>query len=218
MLIAYVSVCGLDEKEYMEVEKQHTEKARRDLKLVRNAVRDGCQQSFAQLMHIYRDTIYYMLLKMTGNTQDAEDLTIETFGKAFVNIHQYNEQYAFSTWLFKIASNHCVDFIRKKKKNVLNREANEDLDDPDDKFNFVVEMINPEERFIKSQKVELIRQVVETLKPRYRTLIVKRYFDERSYEEIAEELDLPLGTVKAQLFRAREFLYRSLKNMKEKLY
>ena len=202
----------------MEVERQHTEKARRDLKLVRNAAHKGCQQSFAELMRIYRDTIYYMLLKMTGNVQDAEDLTIETFGKAFVNIQQYNEQYAFSTWLFKIASNNCVDFIRKKKKNVLNLEANEELDDPDDKFNFVVEMINPEERFIKSQKVELIRQVVETLKPRYRTLIVMRYFDERSYEEIAEELDLPLGTVKAQLFRAREFLYRSLKNMKEKLY
>ncbi len=202
----------------MEVEKQHTEKAKRDLKLVRNAADKGCQQSFAELMRIYRDTIFYMLLKMTGNVQDAEDLTIETFGKAFVNIRQYNEQYAFSTWLFKIASNNCVDFIRKKKKNVLNLEANEELDDPDDKFNFVVDMINPEERFIKSQKVGMIRQVVETLKPRYRTLIVMRYFDERSYEEIAEELDLPLGTVKAQLFRAREFLYRSLKNMKEKLY
>ncbi len=202
----------------MEVEKQHTEKAKRDLKLVRNAADKGCQQSFAELMRIYRDTIFYMLLKMTGNVQDAEDLTIETFGKAFVNIRQYNEQYAFSTWLFKIASNNCVDFIRKKKKNVLNLEANEELDDPDDKFNFVVDMINPEERFIKSQKVGMIRQVVETLKPRYRTLIVMRYFDERSYEEIAEELDLPLGTVKAQLFIAREFLYRSLKNMKEKLY
>jgi len=202
----------------MEVGKQHTEKALRDLKLVRNAVNHGCQQSFAELMQLYKDTVYYMLLKMTGSAQDAEELTIETFGKAFVNIRQYNEQYAFSTWLFKIASNNCVDFIRKKKKNVLNREANEHLDDPDDKFNFVVEMINPEERFIKSQKVEMIRQVVETLKPRYRTLIVMRYFDERSYEEISEELNLPLGTVKAQLFRAREFLYRSLKNMKEKLY
>ena len=202
----------------MEVEKQHTEKAKRDLKLVRNAADKGCQQSFAELMRIYRDTIFYMLLKMTGNVQDAEDLTIETFGKAFVNIRQYNEQYAFSTWLFKIASNNCVDFIRKKKKNVLNLEANEELDDPDDKFNFVVDMINPEERFIKSQKVGMIRQVVETLKPRYRTLIVMRYFDERSYEEIAEELDLPLGTVKAQLFRAREFLYNALKNMKEKFY
>ncbi|MFP4063882.1 MAG: RNA polymerase sigma factor [Bacteroidales bacterium] len=202
----------------MEVEKQHTDKARRDLKLVRNAAQHGCQQSFAELMRIYRDTIFYMLLKMTGNAHDAEDLTIETFGKAFVNIKQYNEQYAFSTWLFKIASNNCVDFIRKKKKNVLNLEANEELDDSGDKFNFVVDMINPEERFIKSQKVELIREVVETLKPRYRNLIVMRYFDERSYEEIADELDLPLGTVKAQLFRAREFLYRSLKNMKEKLY
>ncbi len=201
----------------MEAKPQHTEKARRDLELIKEAVNNGNQQAFAELMHKYRDTVYYMLLKMTANHDDAEDLTIETFGKAFTSIHQYNGKYAFSTWLFKIASNNCIDFLRKKKKNVLDQEANEDLENQDDKFNFVVEMLNPEEKFIKSQKAEMVRQVVETLKPRYRRLIMLRYFEERSYEEIAAELDLPLGTVKAQLFRARDFLYRSLKNMMERI-
>lgn len=201
----------------MEVKGQYTEKAKRDLALVREAAGNGDEKAFSELMSLYKDTIFYMLLKMTGNPDDAEDLTIETFGKAFINIKQYNEKYAFSTWLFKIASNNGIDFIRKKKKNVLNQEANEDLETSEDKFNFVIDMINPEERFIRGQKLELVRQVVETLKPRYRKLIALRYFEEYSYEEIAEELDLPMGTVKAQLFRAREFLYQAMKNMQERM-
>ena len=201
----------------MTEKPQHSKKAQRDLELIRQAVDYGDQKAYTELMRIYKDTIFHMLLRMTGNHEDAEDLTIETFGKAFTNIRQYNGSYAFSTWLFRIASNNCIDFMRKKKKNVLNQEVNEDIDDPDDKFNFVIDLINPEEKFIKSQKAEVVRQVVETLKPRYRRLILMRYFDERSYEEIAEELDLPLGTVKAQLFRAREFLYRSLKNLMERI-
>ncbi len=196
---------------------QHSKKALRDLELIRQAVDHSNQQAYTELMQIYKDTIFYMLLRMTGNHEDAEDLTIETFGKAFTNIRQYNGSYAFSTWLFRIASNNCIDFMRKKKKNVLNQDANEDIDDQDEKFNFVIDLINPEEKFIKSQKADVVRQVVETLKPRYRKLILMRYFDERSYEEIAEELELPLGTVKAQLFRAREFLYRSLKNLMERI-
>ncbi len=210
-------VISLFDQKLMALKTHHTEKAKRDLELVREALQPGNQKAYAELMNIYRDTIFYMLLKMTGNYEDAEDLTIETFGKAFINIHQYNGSYAFSTWLFKIASNNCIDFMRKKKKNVLNQEANEDLEEHDDKFNFVIDLVNPEEKFIKSQKAEVVRQVVETLKPRYRRLIMLRYFDELSYEEISTELDLPLGTVKAQLFRARDFLYRTLKNMMERI-
>lgn len=185
--------------------------------LLEKAVKHGDQQAFAELMRLYKDTIFFMLLKMTGNPEDAEDLCIETFGKAFTNIKQYNGKYAFSTWLFRIATNNCIDFIRKQKKNVLNHEANEDVAEHDETYYFVSEMINPEESFIRSQKLELVRQVVDTLKPRYRKLISMRYYEEQSYEEIATALNLPLGTVKAQLFRAREFLYRSLRNMKERM-
>ncbi len=195
----------------------HTEKARRDQALLQQAIDNNDQQAYAELMRIYKDTIFFMMLKMTGNAQDAEDLCLETFGKAFINIKQYNHKYAFSTWLFKIATNNCIDFIRKQKKNVLNKDANEAIDEPEDKFHFIAEMMNPEESFIRGQKIDLVHQVVETLKPRYRRLIALRYFEEQSYEEIATALDLPLGTVKAQLFRAREFLYRSLKNMKERM-
>src|SRR6056297_1093779 len=195
----------------MEVNPNLTEKAQRDYELVRLAVEKGDQMAFTELMGLYRDTIYFMLVKMTGNVDDAEDLTLEAFGKAFKNLAQYTPDYAFSTWLFKIASNNCIDFIRKKKANLISLDHSSDeqenittplqSDSPD-----------PEEDMIKSQRMALTRNVVSKLKPRYRTLVELRYFKEYSYDEIANELDLPIGTVKAQLFRARELLFNILKN------
>ena len=102
----------------MEV-KHLTEKGLRDYKLVQLAIDKGDQRAYAELMKNYKDSIYFMLLKMTNNPDDAEDLTIEAFGKAFEKLHQYTPNYAFSTWLFKIASNNCIDFIRKKKNKYM---------------------------------------------------------------------------------------------------
>ena len=201
----------------MEVGSHLTEKGLRDYKLVRLAVNTGDQKAYAELMNNYRDSLYFMLLKMTNNPHDAEDLTIEAFGKAFKKLEQYTPDYAFSTWLFKIASNNCIDFIRKRKKNTfsLNRGVGED-DSHELGDRIPSQTLDPEERIIKTQKIEMMREVVEKLKPHYRTLIELRYFKEFSYEEISKELDLPLGTVKAQLFRAREFLFNILKNIPEK--
>jgi len=195
----------------MEINLNLSEKAQHDVILVQRAV-EGDQKAFADLLSRYRDAIYFMLLKMVTNTDDAEDLTIEAFGKAFKNIHQYTPNFAFSTWLFKIATNNCIDFIRKRRggPTVSIEKANENQemvpihihsDEPD-----------PEETLIIQQKVRLMRDVVQKLKPRYRKLVEMRYFDELSYEEIAEELELPIGTVKAQLFRARELLFNIIKN------
>jgi RNA polymerase sigma-70 factor (ECF subfamily) len=199
----------------MEVTSNLSEKAQYDYELVIQAM-EGDQKAYAELLGRYRDAIYFMLLKMVNNSSDAEDLTIEAFGKAFKNINQYTPNYAFSTWLFKIATNNCIDFIRKKKLNNISLDqtgAHEDsvpmtipTDTPD-----------PEENLISQQKVVLLRSIVAKLKPRYRKLIELRYFHEFSYEEISEELELPIGTVKAQLFRARELLYNILKNSSHKI-
>ena len=203
----------------MEVTSHLTEKALRDYKLVQRAIDDGDQQAYADLMKNYRDSLYFMLLKMTNNPHDAEDLTIEAFGKAFKKLHQYTPDYAFSTWLFKIASNNCIDFIRKKKKYTFSIDQNYNDDDKGTELasKIPAETLDPEEELVKQQKIKMMREVVERLKPHYRTLIELRYFKEFSYEEIAQELNLPLGTVKAQLFRAREFLYQILKNSKDKI-
>ncbi len=186
-----------------------SEKAKKDLELVKRAL-SGDQQAYSKLMNRYRDAIYYMLLKMVNNPTDAEDLTIETFGKAFKNLHQYVPDFAFSTWLFKIASNNCIDFIRKQRTPLIS--IDQDHNDKNGMPLTIQESSpDPEENMIKSQKAVLMRSVVDQLKPRYKDLIVLRYFKEYSYEEIANELNLPLGTVKAQLFRAKELLYNILR-------
>lgn len=202
----------------MELENLSS-KALYDYQLVKRAVEQGDQKAYAELMARYRDSIYFLLLKMVNNKDDAEDLTIEAFGKAFSRLHQYTPNYAFSTWLFKIASNNGIDFIRKRKlENLMS------LDKPignDESGEMTIDIksagLDPEENAIKKQKIKMMREVVEKLKPRYRELVELRYFKEYSYEEISEILNLPIGTVKAQLFRAKEFLYNILKNTEDKI-
>mgnify|MGYP000618971672 FL=1 len=193
-----------------------SEKAQKDYELVLRATEGKDQQAFSFLMERYKDSIYFMLLKMVNNKDDADDLTIEAFGKAFNRLSQYTPNYAFSTWLFKIATNNCIDFLRKKKKNVMsidNRIQNKDGDTI--MFELKSDAMDPEQVAMKEQKIKLMRTYVKQLKPRYETLVEMRYFKEMSYDEISVELDLPLGTVKAQLFRAREFLYNIMKNSVE---
>ena len=202
----------------MEVASHLTEKAQRDYKLVQMALGQGDQQAYAELLNKYRDSLYFMMLKMTGNATDADDLTIEAFGKAFKNLQQYTPDFAFSTWLFKIAANNCIDFLRKNKRIQFADNLYDDGDESNDApSNMPSTGIDPEEKIIEKQKIQLMHDVVEKLKPHYRELIRLRYFKEWSYEEIATELDLPLGTVKAQLFRAREFLYQILRTSQEKI-
>ena len=194
----------------MEVSPNLSEKAQHDFLLVQRA-RSGDQKAYADLLGRYRDAIYFMLLKMVNNPSDAEDLTIEAFGKAFKNIGQYTPNFAFSTWLFKIATNNCIDFIRKKRAATISLDQSND--DPDSaSVTIQSDTPDPEAHLINSQKIKLLRDVVNKLKPRYRTLVELRYFKEYSYEEISQELELPIGTVKAQLFRARELLFNILKS------
>ena len=193
--------------------KHLSEKAQKDYELVVKATKYNDQQAFSDLMDRYKDSIYFMLLKMVNNKDDAEDLTIEAFGKAFNSLKQYTPNYAFSTWLFKIASNNCIDFLRKKKKKIMSIDNSIENKDGDEiAIELKSDARTPEQETIRNQKIEVMRSYVKKLKPRYETLVEMRYFKEMSYEEISNELGLPLGTVKAQLFRAREFLYKLMKH------
>ena len=193
-----------------------SDKAQRDYQLVCRARENGDQRAYADLMRMYREPIYLMLLKMTNNATEAHDLTIVAFGKAFSSLHLYTPTHAFSTWLFSIASNNCIDYIRKKRLQTVY------LDDlrtrtSDNAYEYPIpsESNTPEEEIIKEQRVQILREVVNQLKPRYRQLVELRYFEELSYEEISERLKMPLGTVKVQLFRARDLLYNILTSKKE---
>jgi RNA polymerase sigma-70 factor (ECF subfamily) len=172
----------------------------------------GEEKAFAKLMSRYKDAIYFMLLKMVNNKNDAEDLTLEAFGKAFKNLHQYSPSFAFSTWLFKIATNNCIDFLRKRRGIYITIEPNQENGENDMQIKLRSMELDPEEKLIRIQKAILMRKIVHRLKPRYRMLVELRYFREFSYEEIAKELNLPLGTVKAQLFRARELLFKMIES------
>ncbi len=190
-----------------------TEKALRDYELVIRARDKGDEQAYAELLKQYRDPIYYMLLKMTNSPVDADDLTIEAFGKAFKALPQYTPNFAFSTWLFRIATNNCIDFIRKQRAvHVSMDNVYHNKDGDEYSVDLPSESLDPEEKIIQKQNRVMIRNIVSKLKPDYRSLIELRYFSELSYEEIASELDLPLGTVKARLFRAKVFLQNIAKN------
>jgi RNA polymerase sigma-70 factor (ECF subfamily) len=189
----------------MELGNGLSDKARNDLLLVELA-KNGNEKAFSSLLNRYKDSIYYMLLKMVNNSSDAEDLTIEAFGKAFHNLDSFTPEFAFSTWLFKIATNNCIDFIRKKRVSPAPiDQLQDDLDILT--VNIQSDLPDPEETLINDQKIAVLRDIVNQLKPRYRNLIELRYYKEYSYEEIASELNLPIGTVKAQLFRAKSLLY-----------
>jgi RNA polymerase sigma-70 factor (ECF subfamily) len=193
----------------MELNPQLSDKAQYDYLLVESAL-TGDEKAFAKLLSRYKDAIYFMLLKMVNNKNDAEDLTLEAFGKAFKNLHQYSPNFAFSTWLFKIATNNCIDFLRKRRGVYVSIENNLENGDTEQPIKLRSTDPDPEEKLIRIQKAILMRKIVHRLKPRYRILVELRYFREFSYEEIAHELKLPLGTVKAQLFRAREMLFKMI--------
>ncbi|MBN3520514.1 sigma-70 family RNA polymerase sigma factor [Algoriphagus lutimaris] len=193
----------------MEInERGFSNKALEDFALIDQAVQAKDQQAYASLMKRYKKAVYFMILKMIRNADDAEDLTMEAFAKAFKNLDRFKKDYTFSTWLFRIATNNTIDFIRKKKLKTMSLN-NTLTDDGGNSVNIDVEDDdnNPQDEFIKSQRIEMVRIFVDKLPAKYRKLVQLRYFDELSYEEIAQELEKPLGTVKAQLHRSRELLY-----------
>lgn len=195
-----------------------TAKGERDLKLIRRALENGDTTAYNELLKLYRDPLYFMLYEKVNDKELAKDLTIESLGKAFNKLHLYTPIYTFSTWLFTVARNHCIDYLRKNKlstisidKIILNSEGKAsslDLKSSD---------LNPEQKLEKKQRIAMLRQVVDSLKPNYRTLVKLRYFKEMTYDEIANELKLPIGTVKAQLHRSREQLFKIMSGLSQRI-
>lgn len=193
-----------------------TERAKRDYRLVCAARDEGDEKAYASLMERYKEALYQMLYRMTGDADEADDLTMESFGKAFCQLNSYSPTNAFSTWLFSIGSNCCIDRIRRRRLQMVSIS---DLASRDEDEVFELPMPsngpNPEEEFIAAQRVKRLRDVVMQLKPNYRRVIELRYFEELSYDEIAERLGLPMGTVKVHLLRARQLLANIIENQSE---
>lgn len=182
-----------------------------DLVLV-DRVKGGDQQAFKELFEKYKQPLYYHILKMVHRSDVVEDLQQEVFLKAFDNIYSYNSGFAFSTWLYRITTNHTIDYLRKKRLKTMSiddpiktKDGEVGIDVPD-------EDAESDDLVMQKQRSAIIKQALESLPEKYRMVIQYRHMEELSYQEIADLMDLPLGTIKAHIFRAREMLYKYLKD------
>jgi len=202
----------------MELKKKFSKKALIDFKLIDLATKENDQNAYSEIMKNYRNSVYYTILKMIRNPDDAEDLTMEAFSKAFKNLDKFKKDFTFSTWLFRIATNNTIDFIRKKR--LVTTSIHTSIKDEGGK-NIEIDIkdsnLNPNQITIKKEKILLIRKFVDKLPSKYQKLIKLRYFKELSYKEISETTNAPLGTIKAQLFRARNLLREIMKDQKSQI-
>ena len=163
----------------------------------------GDQFAFTFLLDHYWNEVYGFMLKRTENETDAEDITIETFAKAFDKIATYNPEFQFNTWLIAIAKNVHIDMLRKKKSTLF-----VDITDEEDQqaYNVADTAPSAEDELIIEQNLSQLLQYIKELKPHYQEVIQLRYFQELSYQEIADELREPLSNVKIKLLRAKKLL------------
>ncbi|SDM91769.1 RNA polymerase sigma factor [Kriegella aquimaris] len=171
-----------------------------------NQAKSGSQIAFSKLLDTFWNVVYGFQLKRTENENDAEDITIQTFSKAFDKLDTFDTSYEFKTWLIAISKNVHVDLIRKRKRNVLesggsNEAIKKVLDDAP----------SVEDRLIIEQNLATLLQHIKNLKPHYQKVINLRYFNELSYAAIAQELNEPINNVKVKLLRAKKLLAESIK-------
>lgn len=192
-----------------------SESSLEDDTLVQEAI-GGSEKAYKKLVNKYERALYYHILKMIKNKNKVEDLVQEVFVKAFDNLTSYNTNYAFSTWLYRIATNHTIDYLRKKKLQTLSIDEPVKSHDSEMKMQLPDASAQTDRKIIQSQRKQIVQQAIEDLPKKYRDVIKLRHMQEKSYQEISEILDSPLGTVKAHIFRAREMLYKALKDKRER--
>lgn len=189
-----------------------TDRIRHDYQLVCDARDNGSPKAYADLMASYREPLYLLLLRMTRNTTTAADLTVDTFSKAFLQLHRYSPTGTFSSWLFSIGVHIYIDQLRKRKLETVSLGSlarggeHETIE-----YQIPSSQANPEEALIRMQRDNALREVVAQLKAPYRQMIEMRYYDDLSYEEIAQRIQVPLGTVKIRLKRAKDLLASIIK-------
>lgn len=180
-----------------------------DLKLIRRCKR-GEEAAFQAVLDRYRAPIYQLCWRMTRHDEDARDLAQEIFIKVFRLLDRFDEQYSFHSWLFRIASNHCIDHLRRQRLRFLSLEQDGGADGDEAPMQIPADGPLPDQAMQDRQALELLEEVVAELPPHYRTVTLLRYDQQLSYEEIAESLQLPLGTVKARIHRARGMIQRQM--------
>jgi RNA polymerase sigma factor (sigma-70 family) len=172
----------------------------------------GDEEAFKIIFHKYQRALRFHITRMVQDKEAIDDLVQDIFLKAFTNLASYNTSFAFSTWLYRIATNHTIDYLRKKKLNTFS--INEPLSTKDGEMSIELPdyTTQADSLILNEQRNKVINEALESLPEKYRLVIEMRHMEEKSYQEISEALDVPLGTVKAHIFRARELLYKYLKD------
>lgn len=187
-----------------------------DCKLVARAL-EGDQSAYTALMQKYTKALRRYLLRRVHRPGEVDDLVQESFIKAFKALKTYSSSYAFSTWLYKIATNHAIDFHRRRRLDTVSLNKPVRQAEGETLMDFPSEDSRPDHLIVRKQRRLLIRDAIDQLPPKYHRVIVLRHQKDMSYQEIAQELDLPLGTVKAHIFRARRKLYGILRDKRDVL-
>ena len=183
-----------------------------DYELIDDSI-NGDDAAYGIIMERYRNSLHGIIYNMVRNQEETQDLVQEAFIKAHNALRTFNKQYTFSTWLFKIASNNCIDHLRKKRLNTISIDTPIETEDGSITHEISDDSYNPEMDTIRNEIINTIHDVIDQLPEKYRKVINLRHKLDKSYEEIAKELDLPIGTVKARIFRAREILKKSLRQL-----
>ncbi|MCB0278380.1 MAG: sigma-70 family RNA polymerase sigma factor [Calditrichaeota bacterium] len=194
----------------MTTENKHDKQV--DYDIIKRALNND-QAAYRELLTKYQHRVLILVKKIIYDAQEADDLTQEAFIKAFNNLQSFNFEFAFSTWLFKIATNNCIDYLRKKRLKTFSMNKSIQQKDGETQQEYADSTPTIEREMIQTETSKQIMDAIEKLPPKYRQAIIMRHNEEKSYEEIAEILDLPLGTVKARIFRARELLNKSLRKV-----
>jgi RNA polymerase sigma factor (sigma-70 family) len=191
--------------------KKQFDSRRTDMNLIAAALK-GNQSAYERLMKKYHDQIANLIFRIIHQRGQVEDLTQEVFIKAFGSLRYFDDTYAFSTWLYKIATNSSIDYLRKKKLSTFSINKPIEMEESDATYELPDSRYEPDKHIIQKQRSILLQEAIEMLPEKYRRVIVLRHTEERDYSEIAKILNLPIGTVKAHIFRARELLNKYLRH------
>jgi RNA polymerase sigma factor (sigma-70 family) len=197
-------------RETISKEERQIRSRQEDYDLVTRAL-SGDQSAYTRLRNKYWRSIHTMLSRMIRDKNDAEDLTQEAFIKAFNSLQSFNTDYAFSTWLYKIASNNCIDYLRKRRLKTVSIDAPVQTRDGEVQMEIAdPSAVRPDVPLTAAERTQVLQEAIKNLPDKYRIVIEMRHTQELEYADIAEKLGLPLGTVKAHLFRARALLLKRL--------
>lgn len=178
---------------------------------------DGDQRAFQELHQKYERALFHHVLRLVKKSEWVDDLVQEAFIKAFKALSSYSPAYAFSTWLYKIATNHTIDFLRKRRLKTYSLDKPLQTKDGEMEMQVPDETYRPDRAIVEDQRRTLIQEAIDQLPPKYNRVIVMRHQQDKAYQEIADELALPLGTVKAHIFRARELLNKYLRDKRDQM-